>query len=106
MAFTPWVTLPGEINSRRTSPIPLMATILATLSSVVSYSTCSSPQLDQVRESARPQKIPNQRRTFKEGRPRWPSDKASTPAPEGRRLETRFHRRSAVYGARRTLNNT
>ncbi|GBO44615.1 hypothetical protein AVEN_149987-1 [Araneus ventricosus] len=33
---------------------------------VVSYSTCSSPQLDQVQESALPQKITNQRRTFKE----------------------------------------
>ncbi|GBL72127.1 hypothetical protein AVEN_115131-1 [Araneus ventricosus] len=33
---------------------------------VVSYSTCPSPQLDQVQESARPQKITNQRRTFKE----------------------------------------
>ncbi|GBO46995.1 hypothetical protein AVEN_128687-1, partial [Araneus ventricosus] len=33
---------------------------------VVSCSTCSSPQLDQVRESSRPQKITNQRRTFKE----------------------------------------
>ncbi|GBM32360.1 hypothetical protein AVEN_10688-1 [Araneus ventricosus] len=33
---------------------------------VVSYSTCSSPQLDQVQESARPQKITNQRRTFKD----------------------------------------
>ncbi|GBO37142.1 hypothetical protein AVEN_202703-1 [Araneus ventricosus] len=33
---------------------------------VFSYSTCSSPQPDQVQESARPQKITNQRRTFKE----------------------------------------
>ncbi|GBO27218.1 hypothetical protein AVEN_218556-1 [Araneus ventricosus] len=33
---------------------------------VVSYSTCSSPQPDQVQESARPQKVTNQRRTFKE----------------------------------------
>ncbi|GBM52009.1 hypothetical protein AVEN_122379-1 [Araneus ventricosus] len=39
---------------------------------VVSYSTCSSPQLDQVQESVRPQKITNQRRTFKE---------VSSPAP-------------------------
>ncbi|GBO02024.1 hypothetical protein AVEN_36293-1 [Araneus ventricosus] len=30
---------------------------------VVSYSTCSSPQLDQVQESARPQKIRYYRRT-------------------------------------------
>ncbi|GBM41981.1 hypothetical protein AVEN_3604-1 [Araneus ventricosus] len=28
--------------------------------------SCSSPQLDQVQESARPQKMPTQRRTFKE----------------------------------------
>ncbi|GBO06346.1 hypothetical protein AVEN_266757-1 [Araneus ventricosus] len=33
---------------------------------IVFYSTCSSPQLDQVQESARPQKITNQCRTFKE----------------------------------------
>ncbi|GBL73004.1 hypothetical protein AVEN_128173-1 [Araneus ventricosus] len=38
--------------------------------------------------------------------PRWPSGKVSTSGPEGRRLETRFHRRSAVYGARRTPNHT
>ncbi|GBL96695.1 hypothetical protein AVEN_111837-1 [Araneus ventricosus] len=39
-------------------------------------------------------------------RPRWPSSKVPTPGPEGRRLETRFHRRSAVYGARCALNHT
>ncbi|GBL93372.1 hypothetical protein AVEN_219493-1 [Araneus ventricosus] len=39
-------------------------------------------------------------------RPRWPSGKISTSGPHGRRLETRFHRRSAVYGARCTLNHT
>ncbi|GBM89442.1 hypothetical protein AVEN_133591-1 [Araneus ventricosus] len=34
---------------------------------VVSYSTCSSPQLDQVQESAHQQKITNQRRTHGKG---------------------------------------
>ncbi|GBN81629.1 hypothetical protein AVEN_161517-1 [Araneus ventricosus] len=33
-------------------------------------------------------------------RPRWPSGKVSTSGPEGRRFETRFHRRPAVYEAR------
>ncbi|GBM61554.1 hypothetical protein AVEN_129196-1 [Araneus ventricosus] len=35
---------------------------------VVSYSTCSSPQLDQVQESACPQKVTNQRMAFKDMR--------------------------------------
>ncbi|GBN96056.1 hypothetical protein AVEN_71670-1 [Araneus ventricosus] len=39
-------------------------------------------------------------------RPRWCSVKASTPGAKGRRSENRFHRRSAVYGARCTLNHT
>ncbi|GBL92637.1 hypothetical protein AVEN_123807-1 [Araneus ventricosus] len=39
-------------------------------------------------------------------RPRWPSGKVSTPGPEGRRFEIRFHRRSAVHGARCTPNHT
>ncbi|GBN31100.1 hypothetical protein AVEN_48529-1 [Araneus ventricosus] len=30
-------------------------------------------------------------------RPRWPSGKVSTSGPEGRGIETRFHRRSAMY---------
>ncbi|GBM67812.1 hypothetical protein AVEN_88503-1 [Araneus ventricosus] len=38
--------------------------------------------------------------------PRWTSGKVSTSGPEGRRFETRFHRRSAVYGARCTPNHT
>ncbi|GBL95307.1 hypothetical protein AVEN_166478-1, partial [Araneus ventricosus] len=38
--------------------------------------------------------------------PGWPSGKVSTSGPEGRRFETRFHRRSTVYGARCTLNHT
>ncbi|GBM08026.1 hypothetical protein AVEN_71464-1 [Araneus ventricosus] len=38
--------------------------------------------------------------------PRWPSGKASTQGPDGRRPETRFHRRSAVYGARSPPNHT
>ncbi|GBN80515.1 hypothetical protein AVEN_126188-1 [Araneus ventricosus] len=37
---------------------------------------------------------------------RGPSGKVSTPGPEGRRPETRFHRRSAVYGACCTPNHT
>ncbi|GBN10312.1 hypothetical protein AVEN_191447-1 [Araneus ventricosus] len=37
--------------------------------------------------------------------PRWPSGKVSALGPEGSRFETRFHRRSAVYGARCTLNS-
>ncbi|GBN72203.1 hypothetical protein AVEN_148277-1 [Araneus ventricosus] len=32
-------------------------------------------------------------------RQRWPRGKVSTSGPKGRRLDTRFHRRSAVYGA-------
>ncbi|GBL75403.1 hypothetical protein AVEN_194595-1 [Araneus ventricosus] len=37
--------------------------------------------------------------------PRWPSGKAPS-GPEDRRFETRFHRRSIVYGACCTLNHT
>ncbi|GBO40285.1 hypothetical protein AVEN_6250-1 [Araneus ventricosus] len=39
-------------------------------------------------------------------RPQWPSGKVSTSGPEDRRFETRFPRRSAVYGACCTLNHT
>ncbi|GBO30003.1 hypothetical protein AVEN_101542-1 [Araneus ventricosus] len=39
-------------------------------------------------------------------RPRWPNAKFSALGPEGCRLETRFHRRSAVYGTYWTLNHT
>ncbi|GBO22457.1 hypothetical protein AVEN_274724-1, partial [Araneus ventricosus] len=38
--------------------------------------------------------------------PRWPSGKVSALGPEGSRFETRFRRRSAVYGACCTLNHT
>ncbi|GBL75038.1 hypothetical protein AVEN_243828-1 [Araneus ventricosus] len=37
-------------------------------------------------------------------RPRWPSGKVSALGPEGSRFETRFHCRSAAYGACCTLN--
>ncbi|GBN81278.1 hypothetical protein AVEN_200125-1 [Araneus ventricosus] len=35
-------------------------------------------------------------------RPRWPSGKVSASGPESSRFETRFHRRSTVYGASQT----
>ncbi|GBM90573.1 hypothetical protein AVEN_153978-1 [Araneus ventricosus] len=38
-------------------------------------------------------------------RPRWPSGEISALGPEGSRFETRFHRRSTVYGACCTLNH-
>ncbi|GBO32457.1 hypothetical protein AVEN_274027-1 [Araneus ventricosus] len=38
--------------------------------------------------------------------PRLPSGKVSALGPEGSRFETRFHRRSAVYGACCTLHHT
>ncbi|GBN55075.1 hypothetical protein AVEN_55420-1 [Araneus ventricosus] len=37
--------------------------------------------------------------------PRWPSGKTAAPGPQGFWLETRFHRRSAVYGACGTPNH-
>ncbi|GBM10992.1 hypothetical protein AVEN_1327-1 [Araneus ventricosus] len=56
-------TIPTRSNSRDRSPV--VSIIPAEKDSgnvVLSYFTCSSPQLDQVQESARPQK--NYRRTI------------------------------------------
>ncbi|GBN04325.1 hypothetical protein AVEN_233642-1 [Araneus ventricosus] len=39
-------------------------------------------------------------------RPWWPIGKVSALGPEGSRFETRFRRRSTVYGACFTLNHT
>ncbi|GBM17780.1 hypothetical protein AVEN_271602-1 [Araneus ventricosus] len=36
----------------------------------------------------------------------WPSGKVSAPGPEGRRLEARFHQRTAVHGACCAPNHT